>query len=81
MQKKTPLYEKHVELGAQMIDFYGWLLPLQYESIVAEHQAVRNKVGLFDVCHMGEFEIKGKDSYSFIQKLICNNLDKILIEL
>lgn len=75
--KKTILYPRHIELGGKMVDFHGWLMPMQYKGIVAEHLAVRNKVGIFDVSHMGEFEIKGKDAYSFVQMLITNNLDKI----
>lgn len=77
MLNKTPLYQKHVELGALMVDFHGWLMPLQYEGIVAEHQTVRNKAGLFDVSHMGVVEVLGQSAYPFVQKLICNNLDKI----
>ena len=75
--KKTPIYERHVELGAKILDFHGWLMPIQYKGIVTEHLAVRNKVGIFDVSHMGEFEIKGQDAYDFVQILIANNLDKI----
>lgn len=75
--KKTPIYESHVALGAKMVDFHGWLMPLQYKGIVEEHLSVRNKAGIFDVSHMGEIEIKGKDAYNFMQYLVPNNLDKI----
>lgn len=75
--KKTPIYNRHIELGAKMVDFHGWLMPLQYKGIIQEHLAVRNNVGIFDVSHMGEIEIKGKDAYSFVQYLVTNNLDKI----
>lgn len=75
--KKTPVYNRHVALGAKMVDFHGWLMPLQYKGIIHEHLATRNNVGIFDVSHMGEIEIKGPDSYSFLQYLITNNLDKI----
>lgn len=72
--KKTPIYNRHVALGAKMVDFHGWLMPLQYEGIIHEHLATRNNAGIFDVSHMGEIEVKGRD---FVQYLITNNLDKI----
>lgn len=75
--KKTPIYDSHVKLGAKMVDFHGWLMPIQYKSIIAEHMAVRNNAGIFDVSHMGEIQIKGPDAYNFMQNLITNNLDKI----
>lgn len=75
--KRTPIYNRHIELGAKMVDFHNWLMPLQYKGIIQEHLAVRNNVGIFDVSHMGEIEIKGKDAYNFLQYLITNNLDKI----
>ena len=52
--KKTPLYEEHIKLGGKVVDYAGWYLPIQYKGLVAEHEAVRNAVGLFDVSHMGE---------------------------
>jgi aminomethyltransferase len=57
--KKTALYEKHIELNAKMIDFAGYLMPVQYEGVVAEHISVKKDVGVFDVSHMGEFYIHG----------------------
>ena len=58
--KRTPLYEIHKSLNAKLVDFGGWEMPIQYPSgIIAEHLAVRTGVGLFDVSHMGEFDIKG----------------------
>ncbi|MDK2924194.1 MAG: aminomethyltransferase, partial [Pseudothermotoga sp.] len=54
MVKKTPLHDEHIKLGAKMIDFAGWMMPLQYEGIVAEVEAVRKNVAVFDVSHMGE---------------------------
>lgn len=75
--KKTPIYPRHIELGAKMVDFHGWLMPLQYKGVIQEHLAVRNNVGIFDVSHMGVVEIKGNDAYKFLQYLITNNLDKI----
>lgn len=75
--QKTPLYHAHEKLGAKIVDFHGWLMPIQYEGIVKEHQIVREKVGLFDVSHMGEFRISGPEAKAFLQKMLTNNLDKI----
>ena len=58
--KRTPLYEQHRELGARLVDFSGWEMPVQYSSILEEHEAVRTRAGLFDVSHMGEFKVEGK---------------------
>ena len=71
--KRTSLYEKHVEWGGKIIDFAGWELPVQYEGLVAEHHAVRNEAGLFDVSHMGEVSVKGKDAGKFVQYLVTND--------
>ena len=57
--KKTPLYDEHMRLGAKMVPFAGWLMPVQYTSIVEEHLAVRNNVGVFDISHMGQFIVDG----------------------
>lgn len=75
--RKTPIYERHIELGAKMVDFHGWMMPIQYKGIIQEHLAVRKNAGIFDASHMGEIDIKGKDAYVFVQYLITNNLDKI----
>jgi len=75
--KETPLAHLHKESGARMVDFAGWNMPVQYQSIIKEHMAVRNAVGLFDVSHMGEFVISGKNAKAFIQYLIANDLDKL----
>ena len=75
--KKTPMYERHLELGANMVDFHRWLMPMQYKGIIAEHKAVRNDAGIFDVSHMGQVEVKGEDAYNFVQSIVTNNLDKI----
>jgi aminomethyltransferase len=72
--KKTPLYEKHNELGGKIIDFGGWALPVQYTGIIEEHEQVRKAAGLFDVSHMGEIIIKGQDAEIFIQNLVTNNI-------
>jgi aminomethyltransferase len=71
--KRTSLYEKHVECGGKIIDFAGWELPVQYEGLVAEHNAVRNQAGLFDVSHMGEVSVKGKEAGNFVQYLVTND--------
>ena len=73
MLKKTSLFEIHKKLGAKIIEFGPWLMPLYYTSIIEEHNTVRNKVGLFDVSHMGEFSIRGKDALAFVQRLITND--------
>ncbi|MEN6622556.1 MAG: glycine cleavage system aminomethyltransferase GcvT, partial [Smithella sp.] len=60
--KKTPLYEVHQQYGGRMVEFGGWLLPVQYSGIKEEHQAVRTKAGLFDVSHMGEVLVQGPEA-------------------
>jgi aminomethyltransferase len=75
--KETPLADEHRKLGARMVDFAGWNMPVQYKSIVAEHQAVRTKVGLFDVSHMGEFVVTGEQAHEFVQYLIANDLNRL----
>lgn len=71
--KITPLYEKHIELGAKMVPFGGYIMPIQYSGIVAEHMAVRTKAGIFDVSHMGEILLEGKDALNNINYLITND--------
>ncbi|MFW6269427.1 MAG: glycine cleavage system aminomethyltransferase GcvT [Bacillota bacterium] len=75
--EQTPLNKIHKKMGAKMINFYGWEMPLQYSSIIEEHKAVRNNCGLFDVSHMGEILIKGEEASINVQKLITNNINKI----
>jgi aminomethyltransferase len=72
--KKTPLYEKHIQLKGKMIDFGGWSLPVEYTGIIPEHEAVRTKAGIFDVSHMGEITVKGEDSEKFLQMLLTNDI-------
>lgn len=74
MTKKTFLHEKHVELGARMVDFAGWHMPVQYTSIIDEHRTVREFAGLFDVSHMGEIIIKGKDALCFLNSLVPRDI-------
>ena len=75
--QKTPLYEKHVSYGGEIVDYAGWLLPVKYEGLAAEHYAVRNNAGLFDVSHMGEITVKGKDAFDYVNHLITNDLTTI----
>lgn len=72
--KRTPLYEKHLERNGKIIDFGGWELPVEYSGILAEHEAVRTKAGLFDVSHMGEIMISGKDSEAYLQNIMTNDI-------
>ena len=65
--KKTPLYDEHMRLGAKMVPFAGWLMPVQYTSIIEEHQAVRNNVGVFDISHMGQFIVDGAGAAGLAQ--------------
>lgn len=80
MTKETYLHDKHVQLGARMVDFAGWHMPVQYTSIIEEHKTVREKVGLFDVSHMGEVFISGKDSLAFLQKIVPQDISKLAYE-
>ena len=74
--KKTALYPWHEQAGAKIIDFGGYLMPVQYKGIIAEHNAVRNAAGLFDVSHMGNFYVKGARAKDFLQFMTTNDLDK-----
>jgi aminomethyltransferase len=75
--RKTALYDEHVRLGAKMIAFAGWLMPVQYTSIVEEHQAVRNNVGIFDISHMGQFVVDGASAREWLNTMLTNNIDKL----
>src|SRR5438874_4751554 len=75
--KKTPLYDEHMRLGAKMVPFAGWLMPVQYASIVVEHQAVRNNVGVFDISHMGQFIVDGAGGRDWLNRMLTNNVDKL----
>jgi aminomethyltransferase len=77
--KHTPLYEQHHELGARLVEFGGWEMPVQYTSILAEHEAVRTRAGLFDVSHMGEFKVEGRDAQAFLQYLVPNDVSRLAI--
>lgn len=73
MEKKTPLYDTHVECGGKIVPFAGYLLPVQYQGVIAEHNAVRNEAGLFDVSHMGEIMCTGKDALANLNHLLTND--------
>lgn len=77
--KKTSLYEKHVELNAKIVPFAGFEMPLQYEGVIKEHLAVRSTAGVFDVSHMGEFIVRGKNSEKFLNYVTINDVSKIEI--
>ncbi len=75
--KRTPLFAEHQRLGARLVEFGGWEMPVQYRSIVEEHRAVRTAAGLFDVCHMGEFAVEGPGALEFLQGMVPNNVAKL----
>lgn len=75
--RKTPIYESHVERGGRIVDFAGYRMPVTFEGIVAEHERVRTKVGLFDVSHMGEIEIGGRGAAAFADSLVTNKVETL----
>src|SRR5215210_8950928 len=74
---RTPLYDRHVALGARMVPFAGWEMPVQYDGVIPEHVAVRSDCGVFDVSHMGEVEVEGPRAREFLQAVLSNDLDRI----
>jgi aminomethyltransferase len=74
---KTPFYNLHIEFGAKIVNFHGWDMPLQYSGIIEEHANTRTNVSLFDVSHMGRFEVRGAGAYVLLQTLITNDLSKL----
>lgn len=72
--QKTPLYQTHVTARGKIVDFHGWLLPIQYSGILHEHEVVRTCAGLFDVSHMGEVEVSGEDAFEFLQRMLVNDI-------
>jgi aminomethyltransferase len=74
---QTPLHDRHVALGARMVPFAGYEMPVQYVGVIQEHRAVRTDAGVFDVSHMGELEIEGPRAHEFLQSLLSNDLDKL----
>src|SRR3954469_2177401 len=77
--KKTPLNARHRALGARMVPFGGWDMPVEYSGITAEHIAVRERAGLFDVSHMGQIEIAGGNALGAVQRISCNDASKLQV--
>src|SRR4029450_86978 len=75
--QRTPLHDRHVALGARMVPFAGWEMPVQYEGVIAEHKAVRTDAGVFDVSHMGELDVEGPRATDFLQPTLSNELARI----
>ncbi len=74
---RTPLYDRHRALGARLVEFGGWEMPVQYSGILDEHRTVRERAGLFDVCHMGEFRVEGDGALDYLQRLVPNNVARL----
>ena len=75
--RRTPLYGRHAGLGARIVPFAGWEMPVQYTSIADEHRAVRTSAGVFDVSHMGQLELDGEGAHEYLQARLSNDLDKV----
>ncbi len=75
--RRTPLFDSHVQAGAKLVDFAGWEMPIQYQGVLAEHMAVREACGIFDVSHMGEIETSGPGALELLQRLLSNDLAKL----
>lgn len=75
--RRSPLHDLNQTLGARFVDFGGWEMPVQYESVLAEHRAVRTGTGVFDVTHLGRFELSGPGAHDAIRSLLCNDIDRI----
>jgi aminomethyltransferase len=75
--QRTPLHDRHVALGARMVPFAGWEMPVQYQGVIQEHRAVRTDAGVFDVSHMGEIDVEGPRALPLLQSLLSNDLDRI----
>ena len=76
--RRTPLYERHAALGARLVPFAGWEMPVQYTSIVGEHKAVRSSAGVFDVSHMGQLRLTGGGARDYLQGRLSNDLDRVV---
>jgi aminomethyltransferase len=74
---RTPLYDRHVALGARMVPFAGWEMPVQYDGVIQEHRAVRTDAGVFDVSHMGEIEVEGPRALELLQSLLSSDMAKV----
>lgn len=78
MAKRTPLHDEHLKLGAKMVEFAGWEMPVMYSGVIDEHKAVREAAGLFDVSHMGQIEVTGKGATDYVQYLTTNDARKLV---
>ena len=76
--RKTPLHAVHREMGAKMVPFGGWEMPVEYAGLITEHMAVRRAAGLFDVSHMGELEVSGPGALAFLQRVTCNDVARLM---
>jgi aminomethyltransferase len=76
--RRTPLYDEHVAAGGRLVPFAGWEMPVQYEGVAAEHAAVRERAGMFDVSHMGQIGTRGPDAGSFLQHVVSNDVGKLV---
>ncbi len=74
---RTPLYDRHVALGARLVPFAGWEMPVQYEGVIPEHRAVRSDAGAFDVSHMGELIVEGPGARAFLQSVLSNDVERL----
>jgi aminomethyltransferase len=77
--KQTPLHAEHVRLGARMVDFGGWSMPVQYRGIIEEHHAVRTGLGVFDISHMGQFFVEGAAALGWLNRLLTNNVERLAV--
>jgi aminomethyltransferase len=77
--QRTPLFDRHVALGARIVPFAGWEMPVQYEGVIPEHRAVRSDCGVFDVSHMGELEVEGMHAFDLLQSLLSNDLSRLSV--
>jgi aminomethyltransferase len=76
---RSPLHDRHLALGARIVPFAGWEMPIQYQGIVAEHQAVRSAAGIFDISHMGEFEVEGPGAMAWLNGLLTNDVSALAV--
>jgi aminomethyltransferase len=74
MLKRTPFYDFHVSMGAKLVDFAGWEMPIMYRGIVDEHEQTRNSGSIFDVSHMGRLQFSGKDATAFLNRIVTRNI-------
>ena len=76
--RSTPLLDCHQQAGGKIIEFAGWMMPVQYQGVIEEHRAVRQAAGLFDVSHMGEFSVRGPEAEQFLQRMTRNDVTKLV---